>query len=274
MRGTRLGSVGIAGAALLLALTGCSVTAATPIARHIASSSAPTHTASKSRSEPVADPEPTLSGIVATGTLSSTDGATSGTVVLTAEGGDVTATIDDFTTAATGQLDLELSPHPATAACPADSWSFVMNAVDAEPHTWDLPTNIEGGPFQVDPSYLRSAVLRVDAAQPAAGSNGCAAPVLAVASLTWKTAPTHQGLAAVDHGSRQHATGTAASANGTLSTYTVAPNDTIEAICARFGLTEDDFAYLNPFDADDSDTTLRYGTVFNLDAANRGAPPA
>ncbi|GAA1493221.1 hypothetical protein GCM10009627_15670 [Curtobacterium herbarum] len=206
--------------------------------------------------------------------MASPDGSTSGTIVLTAADGVVTATIDDFRSTATGQLDLDLTPYATTATCPSDSWRFVMNGVDAEPHTWSLPISIEGGPFEVDPSYLRSAVVHVDAATGTAGPDGCVTPVLAAAPLTWDVPDTRADLVVVDHGTRAGATGTTTSTNGALSTYTVTPGDTFPAIRQRFALTVDDVEYLNPFRADASDAALRSGTVYNLSAANRGVPPA
>jgi hypothetical protein len=215
-----------------------------------------------------------LAGVIATGAITADDGSPAGRLVLTAADNTVTATIEDFRTTATGQLDLQLTPQPVGAKCPADSWSFVMNQVDDEPHTWSLPIHVAGGPFEVDPRYLRSAVLRVDADGGQPGADGCAEAVLAVAPLTWNTASTHVGLVVTDHGARPHATGIVGREGaGTLSTYTVAPNDTVEAILARFHLTADDFNYLNPWDVGVEDSALRYGTVFNLLPANRGAPP-
>lgn len=216
--------------------------------------------------------EPVLDGVVATGTLASADGRTAGQVILTAASGTVTATLKDFHTAATGQLELQLSPHPLNAQCPADSWSFVMNGVDGETDTWSLPISVPGGPFGVDPSYLRSVVLRADAEVGKPNADGCLYPELAIAPLTWKTSPSHIGLVVTDQGTRPHATGTVTMANGHPSTYTVAPNDTIEAIRSRFGITAEDFLYLNPFNGTIEDSELKYDTVYNLSPADRGAP--
>ncbi|WP_460536271.1 hypothetical protein [Humibacter ginsengiterrae] len=46
----------------------------------------------------------------------------------------------------------------------------------------------------------------------------------------------------------------------------VAPN-------ARFGITADDFSYLNPISGDVADAELKYGIVYNLSPADRGVPP-
>jgi len=283
MRGTRVTAVGIASAAIVFLATGCAVAGASPGAEQPAPSA--THVQTRTQATPTPTPTPTptadaaeaspaLSGVIATGTLASSDGSTSGTIVLTAADGVVTATIDDFHSTATGQLDLDLTPYATTATCPSDSWRFVMNGVNAEPHTWSLPISIEGGPFEVDPSYLRSAVVHVDSATGTAGPDGCITPVLAAAPLTWDVPDTHAGLVVADHGTRADATGTTTSTDGVPSTYTVAPGDTFPAIRQRFALTKDDFEYLNPFTADASDGALRYGTVYNLSAADRGAPPA
>lgn len=53
----------------------------------------------------------------------------------------------------------------------------------------------------------------------------------------------------------------------------VAPNDTVEAILTRFGITADDFSYLNPISGDVDDAELKYGIVYNLSSADRRVPP-
>jgi LysM repeat protein len=70
------------------------------------------------------------------------------------------------------------------------------------------------------------------------------------------------------------ASGAVTTADGRPSTYTVASGDTLEAIERRFGITADDLHYLNPFNGAVTTETLKYGTVFNLSRANRGAPPS
>ena len=207
MRGTRITAVGIASAAIVFLATGCAVAGASPGAEQPAPSAThvqtrtqatPTPTPTSTPTADAAEASPALSGVIATGTLASSDGSTSGTIVLTAADGVVTATIDDFHSTATGQLDLDLTPYATTATCPSDSWRFVMNGVDAEPHTWSLPISIEGGPFEVDPSYLRSAVVHVDSATGTAGPDGCITPVLAAAPLTWDVPDTRAGLVVAD----------------------------------------------------------------------------
>jgi len=248
-----------------LTLAGCSaipgVTAPSP--RTV--SAAPTSTA------PL---EPVLSGVIATGTLSSPDGRTTGDLVLTATGDTVLAELRDFHTPAAGQIELHLSPHPADTRCAADSWSFVMNQTSDGSDTWALPISVPGGPFEVDPTYLRTVVVRADADAGKPNPDGCVYPPLATAQLDWKLAPTHTGLVVTDHGSRDQASGAVTTADGHPSTYTVAPGDTLEAIERRFRITADDLHYLNPFTGALTTPTLRYGTVLNLSRANRGAPPS
>lgn len=268
----RVAAVGFALTLLALAATGCTSVGGSdrhPLAAGVSSTGTDVRSTPPAPSTP---PEPVLDGVVATGTLASADGRTAGQVVLTAAGNTVTATLKGFFTAATSQLELDLSPHPQDAQCPADRWAFQMNEVDGETHSWSLPIAVAGGPFQVDPTYLRTVVLRADADAGKPNADGCVYPALALATLTWKIAPSHTGLVVTDHGPRPQATGTVTVADGQPSTYTVAPNDTIEAIRARFGITADDFYYLNPFNGMTDDSELRYGTVYNLSPTNRGAP--
>jgi len=271
MERRRIARAGIVISVAALALSGCAFIGS----MHADSrEAAPAAKAGGHASSAAPNPQvPTLNGVIATGPLVSTDGRTNGTVVLTAANGVVTASIDGFATASTGQLDLHLSPYAPGVTCPADSWSFVMNGVTGSAATWSLPIDVNDGAFDVDPTYLRTAVLRADADAGKPNTDDCVYPVLAVAKLDWRTAPTHTGFAVTDHGRRSGANGSVTEAQGQLSTYTVAPDDHMRAICDRFGLTAADLLYLNPFTGATADSELTYGTVFNLLPANRGAPP-
>ncbi|QNE37334.1 LysM peptidoglycan-binding domain-containing protein [Leifsonia shinshuensis] len=149
-----------------------------------------------------------------------------------------------------------------------------MNPSTGTSDLWTLPTSIPGGPFEVDPTYLRTVIVRADADAGKSNPDGCVYPALAAAQLSWKLAPTHTGLAVSDHGTREHATGMTTMADGRPSTYTVARDDTLEAIESRFGITADDLDYLNPYNSAITTPTLKYGTVYNLSPADRGAPPS
>lgn len=217
--------------------------------------------------------EPVLAGVIATGSLTSSDGQTTGDVVLTATGNTVTAELNAFRTSVSGQLDLQLSPYPVNAKCAADSWSFVMDQETGTSDKWILPISMPGGPFDVDPTYLRTVVVRADADAGKPNPDGCAYPALAAAQLNWNLEPSHADLVISDHGVRDHAAGLVTMANGRPSTYTVAPGDTLEAIESRFAITADDLHYLNPYYSALTTPVLKYGTTFNLSRANRGAPP-
>jgi hypothetical protein len=272
MGSRRIARVGPAIALLALGIAGC-----TPVdgahSHMLASNATSPHATDAPVAQPSAStpPAPALDGVIASGILASADGRTKGQVVLTATGNTVTATVENFVTAATGQLDLHLTPHPESAKCPADNWSFVMNGVDGKTDTWSLPISVHGGPFEIDPTFLHTVVLRVDADGGTPNADGCVYPVLAVAPLTWSTTP-HARVVVTDHGARPHASGSVTTENGKPSMYTVAPNDTIETIRARFGVTADDFSYLNPFTGMIDNSELRYGSVYNLSPALRGAP--
>lgn len=265
MSGRRVALAGAILALVGLAVVGCSA-AGTP---HSPSPRQPAPSPTDS-----APTEPVLSGVIATGTLTALDGHTTGDVVLTATGNTVTAALHGFRTPATGQIEVQLSPHPVNATCAADSWSFVMNQAAGASDSWTLPISVSGGPFEVDPTYLRTVIVRADADAGKPNPEGCVYPALAAAELDWKLAPSHTGLVVSDHGARDHAAGVVTMANGRPSTYTVAPDDTLEAIESRFGITADDLHYLNPFTGAVTTATLRYGTIYNLSPANRGAPPS
>lgn len=148
-------------------------------------------TTSEYRSTPTTAPAsagPALHGVIATGTLSSPDGATSGAVILTAAHGTVTATLKNFKTAASGQIDLVLTTAATTAPCPDDDYGVVMNSVNGQTDVWSLPIELSGSPFESNPTDLRTLVLRSDAAT-TPNPNNCIYPPLAVAALRWDIAP-------------------------------------------------------------------------------------
>jgi hypothetical protein len=185
-------------------------------------------------------------GVVATGELASSDGKTSGHIVVTArDDGNFDVTMSDFHTPITSELDLGLSPAPLTskAACPASNVYLSFGGVSPGPaRTFFLEgvTDFTRG----NPSFFDAVLLTQLAPDP---SNPlCAESVAAAASLAWTMPDMRPSLVVVDSGIRSGATGVAAIVGGKAASYVVASDDVMEAIAQRFGITVDDILYLNP----------------------------
>jgi hypothetical protein len=193
-----------------------------------------------------ATPNPVIKSgvVVATGELASSDGKTSGRIVVTASAdGNFDVTMSDFRTSTAGDLELELSPVPFNSAvkCFADmGLRIALNKVSSG--TYLLAGAVDS--IQGDPTFLDS-VLVTQPAMPAANGE-CLNPVVASASLTWTMPDMRPSLVVVDSGIRSGATGVAAIVDGEAASYVVASDDVMEAIAQRFGITVDDILYLNP----------------------------
>jgi len=140
--------------------------------------------------------------------------------------------------------------------------------------TWqadmDPPTSVSLGQAGVHPDWLHAVVL-----VPAASEDGTSdadrpwvGTVLAVGALRWDLPQPYHGLRAAAGAARPGAWGRTSEHDGVPVTYRVARGDDIETVAERFGLTEDQLAWLNP--------TLTLGgaqlyedTALNLDPTAR-----
>ncbi len=244
------------GALLLLLLAGCAAgdRAATP-----------PDAQPESTVEPMANsvwPElPT--GLLATGAL---EGAAQGEVQLVNKG-------DGFVTVRIEGLSLGISNHSGAVALPYRSypdescgartvaWDFGWNndeqAPDADIGTFPLDA------FAGDPSLLREIIIR-DFDSPL-GTDECSATPAAKAVLEWTYEPLRAGLAAVDNGPTGGAQGEPHTVDSEITHYTVATNDLIQEVAARFQLTAEDIRYLNP----ELSPKLRDGETIVLNSAYR-----
>lgn len=230
--------------------------------------SAPTPVATKTTTTPSPAAEPdtpvVLHGVIGTGTFTSPDGSTTGTVSITAQSGQFYLTVTGFHSTQSGALQLSFSPWPASTECLADQNSFGFGNIDSLPNLTDLPL----GPQEGDPTFYRTLVLDRGAITPD-GTNtdphGCVLTPLAFAPITWTAPNTRPYLHATDNGSTVGAEGTVTNAAGEPASYLVTADDNLDSIARRFGITVDDIRYLNPFDS----TQLEPGQTLNLDNANR-----
>jgi hypothetical protein len=118
-----------------------------------------------------------------------------------------------------------------------------------------------------NPSYLDTVVLTLNAVEP---RTGCFYPVVALAPLTWTMPDLRPDTRVVDSGETGGATGVATDTEGRPVSYTVAPNDLLPEIAARFGITVDDLLYLNPARNPPGDPRWAHlDEVLNLDKSSR-----
>ena len=203
-----------------------------------------------------------LTGVVGTGTFSSPDGATSGSVTITAASGDFYLSLSHFTTTEQGTLELSFSPYSAATPCLGDMYNLSFgNSSKAA-----TQENLALGPEEGDPSYYKTVVLERSPSQtPTTATGGCVLDPLAFATVNWTIPDTRPTLKIVDAGSRPLATGTVTTDNGTPTRYLVMPGDQLTTIAKRLGITVDDIRFLNPFDT----IGLEAGQTLNLSKALR-----
>ncbi|CAN5614815.1 hypothetical protein BH10ACT7_BH10ACT7_26010 [soil metagenome] len=221
-------AVGVVAAVLL---TGCSA-APTPTPE-------PTPSAT-----PVAATFPDIPAgtVVATGTF---EGSTTGTVELVVtDGGMYEVRLTDLVTDVAAPYSLLLSPYALTD----DRTCLDIFAFDLGDPTLNGPGPFPIGPFEAwgyDPSFLDGAVLgkfiESDAAE-----NDCLRTIVARAPFTWDFPDLRPDLTVVDSGPAVGAMGDVELEDGEPASYTVAPEDILGEIAARFGITVDDLFYLNP----------------------------
>ncbi|MEP6478598.1 MAG: LysM domain-containing protein [Rhodoglobus sp.] len=207
---------------------------------------------------------------MATGTIASEDGKTSGAVRVTlAADGTYGFDLTDFATKRTGDVELLLNPVALGPAetCLDTGFRVTLGRLSADAtqdfHLGDM-VDIAGG----DPTFLDEVVLTQ--VIPADVENDCAATVVAAAPLTWTLPDRRPDLTVVDSGPADGANGTVALDGTTPLTYTVADGDTLELIAERFGITTDDVFYLNPTRIPNpKDPIAHTGEIFNLSKAHR-----
>ena len=113
-------------------------------------------------------------------------------------------------------------------------------------------------PGMGDPTFLHSLEVNV------AGEG----PVIAAAPITWTLPSPYPGLAAVDHGVATFAHGSTIVEDGELTGYVPNPYDTVHMVSRRFGITEVQLLWLNPWMLGQP-TELKYGVPINLSPARR-----
>lgn len=133
----------------------------------------------------------------------------------------------------------------------------------------DVPLSGSG----VDPSHLGTLVVS-SAATPGQDVpvEIAAGKVLAVSTVRWSVPARQTNVHPKDTGTRANAAGTVAgtTAAGAPAAYTVAPDDLIGDVAARFGITVRDLVWLNEgVQVFGQDQHLYEGTTLNLDPLGR-----
>lgn len=119
---------------------------------------------------------------------------------------------------------------------------FGYEQLGAVPERYESAVPLYG--FSGDPSLIRELIIRdLDAPN---WTDECMAAPAAKAVLDWTYEPLRASLVAVDSGATGGARGETTTVGDVIVSYTVVPNDLIDEVAARFGITADDIRYLNP----------------------------
>jgi LysM repeat protein len=100
-------------------------------------------------------------------------------------------------------------------------------------------------PAASDPSWLDSLVM-LDSGQPELDADGCRFPVALSADIEWTMPDVRPDLVVIDGAVAPNAAGEVTIDDGAPVSYIVAPNDTLNAVARRFGITAEELMFLNP----------------------------
>ena len=206
--------------------------------------------------------------VVATGPLTSVDGLTTGDVAVTALGdGEFEVVISHWSSPVDADIIANLSSEPFTeeSYCASGFMTLVLDHLALGPTVTSAInfTDITLG----NPDFLDTLVLTLNDAN--ASRTGCFYPVLATAPLTWTMPDLRPDIHVVDHGVTGGATGPVALDDGEPGSYEVQPDDVLEEIAARFGLTVAELFYLNPARGKGQQQLAFTGELFNLSKSGR-----
>jgi LysM repeat protein len=166
-------------------------------------------------------------------------------------------------------------PVPVTAAffeiAPSvgDGITYGGDGVVGIPGLTSTPTSASGGFGSLSqPSYLSTLVVYSASTSSDVPVELATGKVLAVAPVAWSVPPRQTNIAPVDSGATTFATGTleATTARGAPKRYTVAPDDLIDVVARRFGISVSALLYMNQgLQVIDDEQHLFAGTTLVLD---------
>jgi hypothetical protein len=221
---------------------------------------------------------PVPDGVVGTGTLTSWNGKTAGTLQVVAKSGSFTLVVSNFSTDFTGEATYALADAPVTMSqCGENNlWQIGLTTRQGnkiEPvMRFGLP-NVVGA--WRDPSFFRTFLFMQYPGANADGSpalvRGCQQPIIALTTIHWTMRPIYPGLTVRDAGARPGAQGPVTMADGKPFSYKTIQADTWSDIAHRFGLTPAELLYLNPIRHPEAEPAIAYADqILNLSPANRG----
>ncbi len=243
-------------------LSGCGVmsqlASATPTAAP-ATTSTPTLTPTTPELEP--------GTVVATGQLVGDPLITGNVDVRAGRKGSFELRLLSFHSERQEEVELQISPRvvePGTT-CTSSIMNLSFGNLPVGPdQSFPLGNDFTGG----DPSFLDTVLITHHDFD--AFTQGCFVSVLASATLDWVVPDTRPGLVVIDSGKTGGATGEVTLLDNEPLAYTVAPNDLLEEVAARFGVTVNDIFFLNPTRAPSPQKpTLDIGEVLNLSKGHR-----
>jgi hypothetical protein len=217
-------------------------------------------------------------GVVGTGTLSSWDGKTSGSLQVVATSGRFQFVLDHFSTDFTGESLFALADSPVTMSQCGEKnlWQIGLttreNNAPEPTMRFDLPNVVSAWS---DPTFFQTFLFAQYPTASADGSpgitRGCEQPMIALATIHWTMKSLYPGLVVHDHGAMSGAQGTVTSVGGEPSSYRTERGDVWSTIARRFGLTPAELLYLNPIRHPESEPAIAYADqILNLSPTNRG----
>lgn len=113
-----------------------------------------------------------------------------------------------------------------------------------------------------DLSYMRALAIWPN-------DMGCVAAKVSAGTIDWTLPAALRAIAQTDRGPRHAAQGKTIVDHGRPARYTVAADDRIASVAARFDLSTDELLYLNPLRDHGSDVQLYVGETLNLNPLDR-----
>ncbi|MCA5923804.1 LysM peptidoglycan-binding domain-containing protein [Curtobacterium oceanosedimentum] len=274
MAHTRTATTAVIGSALVgLLLSGCTafggddtIPAPTRQSSQRTAEPAPAPTAT---TRPVAVEQAVPAGTVAAETdVVSPSGDTSLHVRIVAnDRGTFDAQLSDYRTTNPQQMSVEFRHRHASPLDGADAVARDVRewtAASGPPRSFTMTES--GG----RPDYLRSVVLvptsvpdEDPAERPWVGS------VLAAADLEWNLPDPYPDMRVTVGKDRPGAYGTVADVEGRPADYRVAHGDELSTVAERFGITQEQVLWLNPYADPRDDDWLLEGSLLNIDPVRR-----
>lgn len=227
------------GAALLLPLLLAACASAPGVAAPTGGTAA---SAASSEAPTSAAPVATLpEGLLGSGELHSADGETTGRVEISRTGDDLHFRVLDLTTPySTVGFSVSFEPRGDDPCLDSGGLELTGDVASSGPVEATIPLAMvaHGDPTAIDDADLHAASRTPD--------DTCVVRSIARAAIHWDVAPLRPVLASLaDSGARTGAHGTVEERSDGQRIYTVAADDTLDAVAARFGITPDDVFYLN-----------------------------